>query len=273
MDIRHFFNETTGGWIVKNLIVALVVVVIGIITVTLWLRSYTEHGVEVLVPQVIGLSQDEAAALIAENDLRLEVIDSTYTQLVPLGAIVEQNPVANSHAKHRRTIYVVINANSVRQVPMPDLRDISFRQAEATLHSVGLKIKEYIYEPSEFKDIVLDVRMEGQSIQPGERISQGSEVVLVIGKGKGTARVMVPNLVGKDLLEARSLLLSSYLTMGSIHYDEEPTEETEGLYFVYNQQPTAGSYILEGSIVDIQLSTDLEKAVVQSDESDNEDFF
>ena len=80
-------------------------------------------------------------------------------------------------------------------------------------------------------------------------------------------------MIGKNLSEARSLLLSRYLTVGMTAYDEEPTEETSSLYIVYRQEPSAGTSILEGSRVDLYLSTDLEKAISTQDHHDEEDFF
>jgi beta-lactam-binding protein with PASTA domain len=192
---------------------------------------------------------------------------------VPFGTIVDQNPPADTHAKNGRSVYVIINAQSVRQVPIPDLHDISYRQAEATLKSLGISVKDYVYEPSEYKDLILDIRQNGRSIEAGERLDEGSDVTLVIGRGKGTEKVAVPNLCGKSLSEARSLLLSRYLTLGIFEYDVEPTEETESLYIVYKQEPTAGTMIIEGSRVDLKLSTDIEKAAVLTEESDEDDFF
>jgi len=268
--------KTEGIFVLKNLLIALILGVIGVVGVSLWLRSYTEHGIEVDVPNLVGLHINEAAVLADSVGCEILVIDSTYSKKVPLGTIVEQTPIAFSHAKHGRVIYVTVNAQSARAVPLPDLHDTSFRQAEATLHTVGLRVANYIYEPSEFKDIILDVRLDGQSIEPGQRVTEGAAVTLVIGKGKGTEKVIVPNLCGKNLIEARSLLLGSYLTLGSYQYDVPPTEETESLYVVYEQLPLAGSSILEGSLVNIRLTTDLEKAVnlnVITHEDEEEDFF
>lgn len=273
MDFRTFWKESKVGFIVKNLIVALIVGVALLLILLAWLRSYTQHGIEVEVPNITGLYLEEARSKTEAVGLQMEVIDSTYSRKVPFGTIVEQNPPADTHAKNRRSVYVIINAQSVRQVPIPDLHDISYRQAEATLKSLGISVKDYVYEPSEYKDLILDIRQNGRSIEAGERLDEGSGVTLVIGRGKGTEKVAVPNLCGKSLSEARSLLLSRYLTLGIFEYDVEPTEETESLYIVYKQEPTAGTMIIEGSRVDLKLSTDIEKAAVLTEESDEDDFF
>ena len=266
-------QEKNVGFVVKNLVAALIIAVVALFILLAWLKNYTQHGIEVDVPNITGMYLEEARVTVEQEGLRLEVIDSTYSKKVPLGTIVEQNPIAASHAKKDRIVYVIINANSVRQVPLPDLHDISYRQAEATLKSLGIGVKEYVYEPSEFKDLILDVRMDDRTVEPGERLDEGSEVTLVVGRGKGTEKISVPNLCGMKLNDARSLLLSKYLTLGIYEYDVPPTEATEDLYVVYKQEPTFGTILVEGSRVDLYLSTDIEKAAAKIEVNDEDEFF
>jgi len=273
MKFSTFLNQTKAGFILKNLFLALIIVIVAVFLLLAWLKQYTEHGIEVEVPNITGMYFEEARMTVENNGLNIEVIDSTYSHKVPLGAIVEQDPVANSHSKHGRIIYVIINAQSVRQVPLPDLQDISYRQAEATLKSLGITVSDYVYEPSEYKDLVLDVRQNGRSLESGERLDEGSSVTLVVGRGKGTDKVTVPQICGKKMAEARSLLLSKSLTLGIYEYDEKPTAETADLFVVYKQEPSAGTIVVEGSHVNIYLSTDIEKAIIVSKDDTDEDFF
>lgn len=273
MTFHTFWKNTKAGFILKNVLLALAIGIAALVILLGWLKSYTEHGIEITVPNITGMYLEEARAVVGGEGLQLQVIDSTYSRKVPLGTIVEQNPQADTHAKHGRMVYVIINANTVRQIPLPDLHDISFRQAEATLKSLGITVNNYVYEPSEYRDLVLDVRQNGKCINPGDRLDEGSSVTLVIGRGKGTEKVTVPQLCGKSLAEARSLLLSRYLTLGIYEYDEEPTPETSTLYVVYRQEPAAGNVILEGSRVDLYLTTDVEKAIIVSADATEEDFF
>ena len=273
MTFRKFWKESKAGFIVKNMLLALAIGIAALLMLFGWLKRYTEHGIEISVPDVTGMYLEEARTAVTGAGLQLEVIDSTYSKKVPLGTIVEQNPPADTHAKHGRMVYVIINANTVRQIPLPDLHDISFRQAEATLKSLGITVSEYVYEPSEYKDLVLDVCQYGKSIEPGERLDEGSSVTLVIGRGKGTEKVVVPQLCGKSMAEARSLLLSRFLTPGIYEYDVKPTPATAGLYVVYRQEPAAGNVVIEGSRVDLYLTTDVEKAIIISADAAEDDFF
>ena len=268
-----FGKGSISRFVLVNIAVAAVVAIVALTVLLVWLRDYTQHGVEVEVPQVTGLYVVEAETLLRGERLNLQVIDSTFSRKVPLGTIVEQNPPAQSHAKCGRTVYVIVNASQHKQVVLPELHDVSYRQAENMLKQLGLQVGDVFYEPSQYRDLVIDLRLDTLSLEAGARIEEGSVITLVIGQGQGTEMVTVPDLRGKHLNEIRSLLLSQHLTLGSYTYDEEPTEENKDEYIVYAQQPSAGQSLLEGSSVTIQLSTNWEKVVTEDNEQDEETFF
>lgn len=260
------------GW---NIIIAVVLVIIILVSLIFWLRSYTQHGVEVEVLDVRGLVEAEAQPLLADQGLHLVVIDSTYSDKVPFGTIVDQDPKPNSHAKHGRAVYVTINATAKRQITMPNLQDMSYRQAETTLRGMGIEVDTiYDYEPSAFRDLVLDVKQNGVSVKPGDKIAVGTKVRLVVGFGRGTEQVEVPSVLGLTLQDARSLLLSRRLTVGAVNYDEA-TEESVPQY-VYRQTPNAGEQLLEGETVALRLSADIEKAATggaTTNDKDEDEWF
>lgn len=273
MDIKGFFTSKSTLFVLKNILLAILIVVILLTGLYFWLRHYTEHGVEIEVPEVVGMYLEEAQPQVTAVGMELQVTDSTFSNTAPLGTIVEQVPPAHSHAKKNRTLYVVVNARCRRQVAVPDLHDMSYRQAEASLRSIGIRVSDqYEYEPSEYKDLVLDVKQNGHTLQPGERIDEGSMVTLVIGFGKGTEMVSVPNVVGLTLPNARSLLLSQRLTVGVVEYDT-PDAEAAAEAVVYLQSPAAGEQLLEGSMVNLKLSANVEKALTTQGQESEEDFF
>ena len=273
MDKQTFWRGTKAGLILTNILIAIAIVVVGVIVLTVCLKRYTEHGVEVEVPAITGLYIEEAQITLAAEDLRLEIIDSTYSSKTPLGTLVEQTPAAGSKVKHGRTVYAIRNARFRRPVAMPELRDASLRQAQATIKSLGLNVEEVKYEPSAFKDIVLDIQRNGEPVLAGSTLPEGAAVTLVVGRGQGTSEVTVPSLSGKTLSEARAWLLASMLSVGIIEYDVPPTDDNQDQYVVYSQSPLSGTVVVEGSSVDLKMSTDIEKTVTADTEYDEEEFF
>ena len=275
MGKKNIFDKSDAIFLGINILLAIVVVVIILVSLIAYLKSYTQHGVEVEVSNVRGLAKEDAEAVLDQQGLRLVVIDSTYSEKVPFGTIVEQDPMPDSHAKLGRAVYVTVNASGKRQIPMPNLQDMSYRQAETTLRGLGLLVDTiYDYEPSAFRDLILDVKAHGQSVQPGEKIAVGTKVRLVVGFGRGTEEVEVPSVIGMSPVDARRVLLSHRLTVGAVTCDEAVEEDGTPL-FVYQQVPAAGEKLIEGETVALKLTMDPEKAATGtlSNEPEEDNWF
>ena len=54
--------------------------------------------------------------------------------------------------------------------------------AQSLLESMGIKVIGIEYVPSEFSDLVRDIKFNGQTLTPGQKIPAGSGVVLVVGR-------------------------------------------------------------------------------------------
>jgi len=67
-------------------------------------------------------------------------------------------------------------------VAMPDLSDLSLRQATNTLQNIGLTVGDVIYKPSKFHNVVYEQIYKGRLIRPGTEIDQGSKITLVVGR-------------------------------------------------------------------------------------------
>lgn len=275
MAKKKFWKETLAGLIIKNVLIAT-----GIVLILLWvtfrfINSYTEHGVEEQVPDVRGAYIEEAELILKAQNLYPEVIDSVYMRDKKLGTIIEQVPAPDSKIKHNRPVYLIINARSIRQISLPAVVDYSHRQAAAMIKAAGLKVESVQYIPSEYKDLVMDVKYKGKSIQAGHKIPEGDGVVLVAGSGLGTEETTIPNLKGFTFDEARRVIMSSSFTVGAAHYDSESTENGES-FVIYRQRPVDGTKVPRGTRIDIWLSTDrslIDKSFDEAEDSIDERFF
>ena len=222
-----------------------------------WLDGYTNHGEEIIVPDLQGLNEQEAGKILASKTLQYEIIDSIFVKGKKAGTIMEQTPEAGSAVKEERTIYLVINARSARQIVLPDLRDVSLRQAEAIITSIGLKIGNYEYVPSEYKDLIQDVKYGNKIVDPGERITEGATVTLLVGKGLSNETTTVVSLRGLTLEQARAKAHSASLNIGATLYDITPqNEEEKTQYVVYKQEPVTNSEVSLGQAINLFLTKD-----------------
>lgn len=235
-------------------IVAIVVVIILVFTsVSFILNSYTRHGDSLTVPDIRGLRIEDAIHLLEEKNLRYTISDSLYFDDKPKLSILEQNPAPNSKVKEGRFIYITINSNKAPQVALPNLLDVSLRQAEAMLGSVGLKVGKLIYKPDIAKDVVLDVQYLNMSLQPGKKIGKGTAVDLILGDGLGGESISLPDLTGLTLEEARNLITSSSLTLGSVVYLGTVSDSAETRVARQNPAFAEGATVSSGQPIDLFL--------------------
>jgi beta-lactam-binding protein with PASTA domain len=145
--------------------------------------TYTNHNQAVYVPDVRGLQIEDAAPFFKQNMLRYAVVDSIFANDVTPGAIVELRPEAKSKVKRNRIVDLTINAKSEETVPVPDIADISFRQAYALLSARGFTDIEYKYVTGEYRDLTVGLEYEGRSIGTGVRVPLTAKLILVISDG------------------------------------------------------------------------------------------
>lgn len=244
----HFF-KTLG----VHLVIILLLVVGLFAVVSGFLSSYTRHGEYLSVPDLNGLKIDDAIHLLNEKKLRYAISDSLYFEEKPKLSILEQNPAAKSNVKEGRVIYLTINSNSVPTVILPNLLDVSLRQAEAMLSAVGLKMGKLIYKPDIAKDVVLEMQLYHSTLAPGKKISKGSTIDLVLGNGLEGESIALPNLLGLTLEEANNLLSSSSLSLGSVVYLGTISDSAAATIYKQNPSFAEGATINGGQPVDLFL--------------------
>lgn len=181
-----------------------------------WLGVYTRHEAKAVVPDLKGLTMDEARARLEEQGLRAEVIDSVYNDEAPKGTVLDQDPDAQREVKPDRTVYLVMNASQPKMLNMPALVNLSKRQAISVLEIIGLKVKEMQYRPDPCMDCVVAQLYNGQPIAPEARIRRGEPVTLVLGSGQQGARVQVPDVRGMTLAEVKEVLDLASLNLGVV---------------------------------------------------------
>ncbi len=148
-----------------------------------YIDRWTEHGIYMEVPDVKGLSYDQAKVAISLAGMSCELSDSLYEASSKPGTVLEQSPKAKAKVKSTRTVYLTVNAFTPKMVTMPKLVDVSLRQAETALTGLGIKNIKVEYVPSEYKDLVLKAKFNGVELRYGSRIPVSATVTLEVGEG------------------------------------------------------------------------------------------
>lgn len=147
------------------------------------LDIWTGHGKFEIVPDIKGMTYDQAATALEAAGLKAELSDSMYEATKLPGTVLEQSPRANTKVKPNRTVYLTTTAFSPKMVTVPVLTDMSVRTAKSALEGLGIKEISVTYVPSEFKDLVMGARSNGKPLEPGARIPITSRVTLEVGEG------------------------------------------------------------------------------------------
>jgi len=235
MSLKNFILSKV---FLKNLGLAVSIVVGVVMILLIWMNFYTRHGQARPVPNFYGLTMEETIKLAKTSKLKYIIADSVYTTIVPRGCIAEQNPEPGFKVKKWRNIVLTINAFNPEMVAVPNLIDLPIRQALLQIESAGLKMGESRFRPDLSINIVLDQLYNGKKINPGDSLQKGFVIDLVLGKGLSNQRTSVPDLMGMHLDPAKSKILVSTLSLGTYVYDNSIQTGDDSLNaFVYKQNP------------------------------------
>ncbi len=256
--MRKFLEFLVSKVFVINLLIAVVLVLGGFFVVNSYLKSATQHGEKIPVPSLEGKILPQVDSSLTKENLRYQVIDSVFEPSAKPGQVLDQNPQAFMNVKPGRTIYLTINTLTPPEVAMPNLKNMSLRQAVATLEVLGLQLHKLEYEPDICTDCVLKQLFEGEELEPGTLIPKGAGVTLVLGQGMGDAEVQVPYLMGQDLNEAVRTLIDKSLNVGDVVYKDCETRQDSDIAVVFRQSPAffPGNKLALGNEVSLWFTAD-----------------
>lgn len=188
MKKQNFLSRFLANVYVKNLLLMVAVALALIIVVLTALRFYTKHNESITVPAVKGLQAEEAMNILRSSGLGYEISDSVYQAEGVPGSVIEQVPMGESNVKKGRTVFLIVKARGVQMIAIPELKDVSRRQAEAQLNSLGFTKITIVEVPAAYKGLVISVSYRGKNIAPGQKIPKGASLVLTVGAGGETVQ-------------------------------------------------------------------------------------
>lgn len=259
------FKFITGKPLWMNILFAILLVVLVLTLFLVSLNFLTNHGKMLTIPSVTGRSFTDAKKLLETQGFEVEIQDSIYNDTAAAFSVLRQFPAADEIVKVNRTVYLTINRSVPPTIEMPLLEGLSFRNAELVMKQYGLRRGDTTYRSDYAKNSVLEQLFKGERIKPGTRISMGSTIDMVLGSGLGQNEFSVPDLIGMTFAEAKIIIESNGLTIGSAMPDNDVTDTSAA--FVYRQQPERFTpdlrvnRIRQGQSMDIFLS--LQKPVRQ----------
>src|SRR5512147_2815047 len=108
--IRNLIQYIEERIVLRNLVLAFLIVIFGMTIIMQVLRIYTRHNHDLSVPDLSGLTFADAMKTAAEKDMRVEIFDSVFMSDMEKGTVVMQHPEAGQKVKKNRKIFLTMNA-------------------------------------------------------------------------------------------------------------------------------------------------------------------
>ncbi len=187
MTASEFFGKFKSRYLWGNLAAMAIVVAILLAGTKYAIGIYTHHGESIAIPDLVHKKYANAAHVLDQLGLRIEVSDTGYVKTLPPDCILEQNPEPGERVKSGHVVYVTINASHTPTLTLPDIIDnSSLREAMAKLTAMGFKLTTPQFVPGE-KDWVYGVLVGGRHVVYGDKIPVDAAVTIQAGNGQRDA--------------------------------------------------------------------------------------
>ncbi|WP_108424180.1 PASTA domain-containing protein [Flagellimonas amoyensis] len=182
--MKNFLEFLKSKTFLIQLGLAVVAMVVIVFATLQWLKGTTNHGEFVEVPDFSKMSVAEMRKAVEEVGLRYQVLDSSeYNPDYPRFSILAQNPPAGNKVKDNRKIYFTVNPSGYKKVSVPDIIQVTQRNATAMLRAVGLEVERVTYIDQLGKDMVYNMKFRGKYVKPGDKLPKTSKIELICGNG------------------------------------------------------------------------------------------
>ena len=182
---REYFKLLKSNSIIKHLFASIIMILIIFYIVFTSVKIYTKHNRYIEVPDLTGITLDNVSKILKKKKLKSEVLDSSkYFSDIPVSSILSQIPDAGEFVKKNRKIYLNVNPSDYQKVSIPNIIQITKRNAESILNALGFEVSGFDYIDNIGKDMVLEIKYNGENINVGDAVSRGSKLELILGNGK-----------------------------------------------------------------------------------------
>jgi serine/threonine-protein kinase len=195
----------------------------------------------VAVPNVVGIERDLAVDKIEDAGLEAEVKQASSAE-AEAGIVFAQTPDAGARIAQDERVTITVSTG-VPEVEVPKLAGLPFNDALQLLSDEKLE--------AERREVFSAIRLPGEVVsqdpKPGNKVPEGSTIIVRVSKGKET--LPVPNVSGQEQVDAEAELEAAGFEVSVI---TGPSDAAEGTVFAQN--PDAGFEAAKGSLVQISIS-------------------
>jgi serine/threonine-protein kinase len=215
-------------------------------------------GRSVAVPDLTGKTPDEALRAALDAGLQIEQQDgrARNDDKIPRGKVLLQQPEAGSLAKPSQAIRVVLSLGP-RELRVPDLTGLAPRAAALKLSRESLELGpvSWYRDPAAPPGILAQ---DPDADAPGKR---GEAIRVLMSRGPGDVRILMPDFVGKDAQAVKAHLEKFGFRVGSARFEAYDGVAPDT---VLKQFPPAGYPLSNKEVVSLTVSRPPDAAAPRS---------
>ena len=223
----------------RKLITTISLVTAALFLVGVGYFASTPSGATIKVPNVVGLTESEARALLKNFNINIERAPDAQ---IPIDRVASQLPLATSDVVAGSSVTLTISDGPGNTTVPVGIIGLSLEEARYRLTAAGLLISQTIaVDSDQAPGVVLSINPI-----PGTTITAGGGVTLQIASGN----VQVPSLVGLNEINAKTVLTQSGFLIREITASDPNKSAGE----ILAQAPEAGATKTIGSVVTITIN-------------------
>ncbi len=197
------------------------------------------------MPDLVGYDEEEAIKQLEDMNISY-VIERDYTDKFEEGKVASQSIESGTELKEDDRVTLVISKGQ-KKAAVPDVVGKTLEEAKSILEAAGFEV----VDDDDYSDEVEENHVISQTPEAGEQAGEGTQVKIVVSKGKEVKVAKVPDLKKKTVTEAESALSAVKLKLGNVTQEYSDSVD-EGK--VISQSIASGTEVKEDTKIDITIS-------------------
>jgi beta-lactam-binding protein with PASTA domain len=197
-----------------------------------------------ILPNVVGKTFEDATVALKKAGFPAQQGETRFSRTVSANVVLQEDPPPGSRQK-RGTNVVLALSGGQKTAEVPVTTNMSQQQARISIENTGLVMANVSEQLSDApRGLVI-----ATSPPAGTKVELPGTVDIVLSKGPAT--VNMPDLYGRSVGEARSMVEQIGLRIAGVSRD---TSSLQPENTVIRQLPTAGATISAGGAVSLTVS-------------------
>jgi beta-lactam-binding protein with PASTA domain len=197
-----------------------------------------------ILPNVVGKTYEDAAAILQKEGFPAQQGESRFHRTISANIVLQEDPPAGSRQKRGTTVVLALSAGQ-KSAEVPVTTNMSQQQARISIENTGLTMGSISEQLSDSpRGLVI-----ATSPPAGTKMQLPGSVDIVLSKGPAT--VQMPDLYGRSVGEARSMIEQLGLRIAGMSRDTSSLQPENS---VIRQLPAAGQTISAGGPVSLTVS-------------------